>query len=372
MGVAEAPPQDPDGQAHPPLELPGQAVGAHGLAGRELHPRQLPEPGQEPLRGALADQDPAPVAEEPQEEHPFLHGAPPARRGDLGGQALDSGLAEGGDGAGGAAGPRAREAKEGAQIHDGLVPLARGLGGHQPPSQGLHLAPAGRIVPGAPLAAPPAQDPEGIAVHGGQGHAEGDAEDRPGRVRPHPREAAEALGIGGHLAPFPNQLPGRLVEEAGPAVEAQPFPRFEDLVFVGGGQGGQIGEPLEKPVVVGNDPLHLGLLEHHLREPDPVGIPGLPPGQSPAVLPVPSEQGGVEGLAPAGRFRLPAGQLRQGSRGVALGDHHEGADPSGRSSLPAAASRNQGISPDSQAALPRMMMMGASRSPGSPKRVVAT
>src|SRR5438093_12313952 len=43
-------------------------------------------------------------------------------------------------------------------------------------------------------------------------------------------------------------------------------------------------------MVLGNDPVHLGLLEHDLRNEDLVRIGSLSPGEVPAVLPVPFQQ----------------------------------------------------------------------------------
>ncbi len=50
------------------------------------------------------------------------------------------------------------------------------------------------------------------------------------------------------------------------------------------------GKLLKKPVIIGDNGLYLGLLEHHLGKPYPVGIPGIAPGHPALVLPVPGYQ----------------------------------------------------------------------------------
>lgn len=376
MGVAEPPPGHPELGAQPGPQLPGQHLGPCRLIRGQFHTRQLPEAGQEAFRGPLADQHPALSAQKPKEEEPFLDGAPAAGGGDLGGHAPSPSLAEPGHRAGAAPDPPARQADQRPQIHNRLIPVARSPCRHQPSGQGLHLPAGGRFVPGPGLPAPTAQHPEGVPIHGRQATAKGDAEHRPGGVVAHPWQAAEAARIRGDLAPFPGQLPGGLVEEADPAVEPEPFPGLQHLRFGGRREGGQVGETLEKPVIVGDDPLHLGLLEHHFRKPDPVGIQGAPPGQAATVRAVPGQEGVLQAVAPgSGMVDRPPGQLGERlPRGGACG--HEvslsgGKAPSGAASSPlAAAWRNQGISPDSQAAFPKMMKTGARSSPGRPKRVV--
>src|SRR5687768_16393943 len=60
------------------------------------------------------------------------------------------------------------------------------------------------------------------------------------------------------------------------------------------GKGGIAAEEL---VVLGNDPLHLRLLQHDLRDEDVIGIAGLAPGQGTPVPRVPRQQPALEAAA---------------------------------------------------------------------------
>ena len=77
---------------------------------------------------------------------------------------------------------------------------------------------------------------------------------------------------------------------AGARVVAEVLPGLEDVVLAGPCEGLHIGEALEKPLVVGDDGVDPGLLEHDLGNPGSVGIDRLAPGQVPLVCPVPVEQ----------------------------------------------------------------------------------
>ena len=68
------------------------------------------------------------------------------------------------------------------------------------------------------------------------------------------------------------QLPGPLVQAPGPGVVAQPLPKQQHVVLAGGCQGLHRGEGRHPAPPVGQHHLHLGLLQHHLRHPNRVGI----------------------------------------------------------------------------------------------------
>ena len=79
--------------------------------------------------------------------------------------------------------------------------------------------------------------------------------------------------------------PGRrLLERQCPPVVAQTLPEQEDLVEGRSGQRREIGEAFDEVLILSQDPLHLGLLQHHLGDQDAIGVPGEPPGQAAAVL----------------------------------------------------------------------------------------
>ena len=79
-------------------------------------------------------------------------------------------------------------------------------------------------------------------------------------------------------------LLGRLVQVAGPGVVAQPGPVVQHLVDGGIGQRHHIGEARHKTLVIGDDCSDLSLLQHDLRDPDPVRGLLLLPGQGFAAM----------------------------------------------------------------------------------------
>ena len=97
--------------------------------------------------------------------------------------------------------------------------------------------------------------------------------------------------------------PGGGVQVAGAGVVAQAGPVRHDLVGTGRGQVGQGGKAFDEALEIADDGGDLGLLQHHLRQPHPVGRSRLLPGQVvAAVLVEPGQQGRGEGggLAHAG------------------------------------------------------------------------
>ena len=138
----------------------------------------------------------------------------------------------------------------------------------------------------------PCDDPVDIGVDGRDRGAEG--ERRYGRcgVRPHPRQGRQRRRIRGHRASvLGDDDPRRSPQGRGPAVVAEALPGPQNLRERGGGQRRRRREQRQEPQVGGHHPAHLRLLEHHLRDQDPVrvrvGAPGvrrppwLVPGQEP-------------------------------------------------------------------------------------------
>ena len=74
-----------------------------------------------------------------------------------------------------------------------------------------------------------------------------------------------------------DNIPGTLVQVPSPAVITQSTPQAHDLVLRRRSQRGDRGQPLQEPREIGKDRGHLGLLEHDLRQPDPIGIAGVLP-----------------------------------------------------------------------------------------------
>ena len=69
------------------------------------------------------------------------------------------------------------------------------------------------------------------------------------------------------------------VKVAGPGVIAEPCPQMQHLIHRRCRQYVHVGKARYEPLIIGNDRGHLGLLQHDLRHPDPVGRGVLLPGQ---------------------------------------------------------------------------------------------
>ena len=130
-----------------------------------------------------------------------------------------------------------------------------------------------------------------IAVHRRRGQVIADGADCTGGVVayagqlpdffPRFRECAAVL--------FHNDL-RRLAQVGSPAVIAQTFPALVHLVLFGVCQSRNVGEGLQKALVIALDCLNPCLLEHDLRQPYPVGLPVLSPGQVSGVTGIPRQK----------------------------------------------------------------------------------
>ena len=76
-----------------------------------------------------------------------------------------------------------------------------------------------------------------------------------------------------------DDLPGGLVKLPCAAIVAQSFPKPQDLLLIGFGQGANCGQHGQKSLEVRLDGLHLRLLEHDLAQPDRVRVARAAPGQ---------------------------------------------------------------------------------------------
>ena len=130
-----------------------------------------------------------------------------------------------------------------------------------------------------------------VPVHHGVGLIEGDAQYGRGDVIPDSRKCPKILpAIGDAAGAVLDQHSGGAVQVARPGVIAQAFPKLENVLQVGAGQFAQGREALDKPPVVGQGRVDLGLLQHHFGNPDAVRVARLPPGQRPPVVLIPGEQ----------------------------------------------------------------------------------
>jgi hypothetical protein len=130
-----------------------------------------------------------------------------------------------------------------------------------------------------------------VAVYGSNRQAKSHAEDGSGCVFSNARETQKLFPVLRKPAPAAgNDLLCRSVEMPGSGVVAKVFPEFQDLFRASFSQGIYGGEPYEKTLVIRDHCIHLGLLEHDLRDPDEVRVPGMAPGEIPGMAGIPSEQ----------------------------------------------------------------------------------
>jgi len=184
-------------------------------------------------------------------------------------------------------------AQGGTEIHHGLIvgtdPGLWGAGLRQYPQAAQYGAAAG---PAGDCEAA-GQDPLCVAVQDGVTLTEGEGQNRPGSGTPDPRESPDLSDVvrkapavvGNDEARGPVQVPG-----AGVITETRP--QVQDLVQVRRGQVRHGGKTGQKALEIREDDGNLGLLEHDLRDPHPIGSRVPLPGQVLAAMPVePGQQG---------------------------------------------------------------------------------
>ena len=243
--------------------------------------RQLPHRGEQPARRAAADGDLAVAFEEKDRARfhparalfPFdgerVHAILALCRADVRKRAD-------------AAFRAARRADRRAKLHQALREVAAVPGGVDGRKVGgdllLGLGPVDRrIAPGHAR-----NDAQHVAVHGGGGVFKADRADRARRVVADARKRADICGVTRKNAAVPlDDLPRRLLQVARAAVVAEPLPQLEQLVLGRVGQRADVGQRFEKPLVVADDRLDAGLLEHDLRHPHMIGFAVAPPRQIP-------------------------------------------------------------------------------------------
>ena len=126
----------------------------------------------------------------------------------------------------------------------------------------------------------------------------GQREDRSGGGGPDAGQGGQRRDVAGHLAAVALADEARgTVQIAGPGVVAEAAPQVQDFVHLGRGERGHVREAAHEGGEVGEHRRDLGLLQHDLRHPYPVGCRLALPGQVvTAVARVPGEESGCEGL----------------------------------------------------------------------------
>ena len=146
-----------------------------------------------------------------------------------------------------------------------------------------------------------------IAVHRHGSDVEGDRADRRRRVRPDPRQFAQAfLGIGKHPAMVAQHRHCAGMQIARARIIAEPGPHPQHVVLRGAAERGDIRPARQKLLEIRPDRFDAGLLQHDFGQPDPIRIGPLarrrPPRQPAAMAVVPVEQQRGAGGAAFGRF----------------------------------------------------------------------
>ncbi len=135
------------------------------------------------------------------------------------------------------------------------------------------------------------QYPDYVGVQNGSVLIEREGTDRAGRIPADTFERQQFIGFVGQLSPIPlHCFASNAVQPLRPDVVSQGVPGLLDIGHRGLGQLLKAGIPFQKFVVFGNDPIHLGLLQHHLGHEDMVRIRRLPPRQIAAMFPVPLQE----------------------------------------------------------------------------------
>jgi hypothetical protein len=253
------------------------AVRHHAQAAHELLRRELPQPPEESLGPSAREHDGVAVlhpheaqCEQRQVLLPLARRhhrkcllAARARRYALSGERTDR------------AARIRRRARGGAELHQSLVEVARGvalgesrhhLAGRRP--QGL--CPRGRLDVDLD-AADSREHPRDVAVHERRPLSKRDRGDRPRGVGPDPRDRAQIGGAPRHASPGHHRLCAR-AQVAGARVVAEAGPRGEHVVERRRREGLHRRKPRHPALPVGNHRSHARLLAHDFGDPDRVWI----------------------------------------------------------------------------------------------------
>ncbi len=137
----------------------------------------------------------------------------------------------------------------------------------------------------------PRQDPRDVGIGRRHARAEGEAGYRRRGVRTESRESLQGRGVRRQFSVMVRHDPVcRAPEISRPRVIAQAGPCRQHALFARAGEARHIGEAREELLVSGLHRRDGGLLEHHLRDPDPVGIGDPTPGERTLLLAVPGQK----------------------------------------------------------------------------------
>ena len=135
---------------------------------------------------------------------------------------------------------------------------------------------------------PAAHHPPQVGVHGHGIAAECETGNGACRVDADPGEHLEAFDR--LRSAVLDDQSRRGVKSLGTPVVSEPRPSSQDVGERRSSQLGDVGERREEVPVVRYHAGHLGLLQHHFGDEDPVRIRGVPPGEITAIASVPTEQ----------------------------------------------------------------------------------
>ena len=292
VGVANDPLGDEGRRLEPCLllQLPtGGVLGA--LARLDLPSRELPEAGQEAGRGALLDEPPVPFGEH-DDRRPYVRASRalgasgdrprfleleerPARERDRTVVAVRA----------------HRSADRLPKLHHRLVELAGTRRGHEPEQDGLEVGSNGAVADVPLLPGPAGRDPQPVRLERDLASAERDRSDGPCDVRPDPGKRLELGNARGKLASvLVDDPPGGRVEVVRPGVVARPFPDLEHASDRRAGERVDGRKGAHEPLEVRGRLLDSRLLQQHLGDPDPVGVPVRAPREEATVPAIPAEE----------------------------------------------------------------------------------
>jgi hypothetical protein len=178
------------------------------------------------------------------------------------------------------------------ELHDRLVELA-GVRGGKDRREGFFESGADERRPHvALLPGPTGRDPPAVRLERDHGSTERDRRDGAGGVRADARKGLE-LGHGGREPPVPRPRDpaGRREHVVGAGIIAGPLPELQYPARRRARERADRGERTDEPLEVRRRLCDARLLQEDLRDPDPVRVPVLAPGQRPPVLAIPTNEG---------------------------------------------------------------------------------
>ncbi len=227
--------------------------------------RKLPQTAKETLVGPLNNEHPSPIILDDSGCHLFVgegSSLPHDRQYFL--QSLLEGEADIPDGTG-MTQRTSRPADSGPKLHDPVIEISRVFGGDDLFCQIMDLSLGTALINGPLDSVQTAQDPLCIAVHSRESLIEGETQDGSGGIGSDTWQTNEFIpGVGDLTLQSFHKLLSCSVQMARPGIVAHILPCFQHLLKRCLCQGLNGGELLQESVVVGNDRVHLGLLEHDL------------------------------------------------------------------------------------------------------------